>query len=176
MNERLELFTPLAPQECIKRLSEALEWSGAAIVSRPPVNPIGREVIRGTVESDHFELYHAHGSKSATCLCATLQPCDGGTLISGHFFVPRIGRVFGAIFRFLVCLWGSIPAALILYAVFQGTLTDWFTIMTTLVLSLGCASVLCMFIRYVLRVQPEVLIVFLRSILEAETPSITPPE
>ena len=168
MNERLELFTPLAPQECIRRLSEALEWSAAAL-GRPPDNPIGRELIRGTIESDHFELYQQHSMDCATFLCATLQPCDGGTLISGHFFVPLGNRVFGAVFRFVACLFGSVPAAMVLDAAFLGTLSDWFAIIATLVVFLGGASLLCMFCRYVISVQPEVSIVFLRSILEAET-------
>src|SRR5438067_7221897 len=105
MNERLELFTSLTPQECIERLSRALEWSGAATVSRPS-NAFARELIRGSVETDHFELMHLQRGNYATCLSAMVQSHDSGTAISGHFYVPRETLAFGSIFRLLACLFG----------------------------------------------------------------------
>lgn len=168
MADEFEYFTPLSPQECAERLSAAIEVQAAGLIARPFNIPTA-DIIRGTVKSDHIELWHSKGSgDTPTVLSATLQASDGGTLVSGGFHRPKFTRVFGVVFRTLACLFGIIPTVLVLYAASHRTLSNHAMVLVVPVIFLGGAFILVAISGFILRIRPEVLMKFLHTHLGVE--------
>ena len=115
ISERVELFTPLPPPECARRLSSAIDDDGWLwLISLRGL--VGSKPVIGHVTETWLRLRKRIGYRNSfqTILSASLRPEGGGTLIHGTAGVHVVVRAFMFVWFGGVMLGGG--------AIFLGTL------------------------------------------------------
>jgi len=174
VNERLEIHSPLPPDECAKRISAAIDSERSALFSFSSL--FGSRPVVGRVDSSSFRLRKriAYRNSFQTFLTATMRSEGAGTVIQGEFAMHAFTRVFMPIWFGGVLLIGGTGFVISLVAMFthsseqhQGS---WpFLLIPPGMLLFG--FLLIRFGRYIARDEARFLTEFLRHTLDANDQS-----
>jgi hypothetical protein len=163
-SNRLELSSPLTPDECVLRLREAIDIEGLATV----LFGSGSKPVIGKVSESYCRLHRriAYRNSFQTYLSATLRPMPGGTAISASFAMHPLVRIFNIIsFGFLTLITFILLLATAsngLSGVGHGTLID-----LSALAMVGFQFAILRFGRYLARNDSRVLADFLIEALDA---------
>jgi hypothetical protein len=181
VKERLELYSHFPPEECVRRLSAAIDVERSLF--RTWASLTGKRPVAGWVKDSSFRLRKriTYNNGFQTYLTGTLQPRDAGTLIGGEFGLNALTRLFIPLwFGFLFFFMGvSYPIVLISlfkpHPAMEHTQDTWpFLVVPPGMLLFG--YLLIRFGRYLARDEAGFLSDFLRQTLEArELPAGSPP-
>jgi hypothetical protein len=118
MNEQLQLYSPLPPDECARRISAAMDCERSTLFSFAALT--GSHPISGRVEGSSIRLRKriAYNNSFQTFLNATMRPEGAGTVIEGAFAMHPFTRFFMPIWFGGVILIGGFGFIISLLAAF----------------------------------------------------------
>lgn len=107
MNERLELYSPLSPEECARRISDAMDSERSALFS--DALQFGSRPVAGRVDACSIKLRKRIRYRNAfqSFLTAKMHPEGSGTIVSGEFAMQPFMRVILRIWSGSVILIGG---------------------------------------------------------------------
>ncbi len=170
MNERLELYSPLPPDECAKRLSEAIDSERSALFSF--LSLFGSHPVAGHVDVSSLKLRKRirHNNSFQSYLTATMRPEGSGTVISGDFAMHPFVWVFLAIWFTGVTLIGGAVFIVTVGAYISGSPLRgdkaWMGVVSPLVV-IGFGLALVRFGRFLARNEVRFIKDFLMQALNA---------
>jgi hypothetical protein len=167
VKESLQIYSPLQPDECARRLLAAIDSERSALFSFSSL--FGSRPVIGRVNSSSIRLRKRIGYRNSfqTFLTAAMRPHGTGTIIQGKFSMHTFTRVFMPIWFGGVALFG---VAGLLLSIFtrssaQSPNTWLFLLIAPGMLLFG--FVLARFGRYLARDEARFLADFLRHTLDA---------
>ncbi len=175
MKERLELYSPFSPEECVRRLSAAIDFERSLF--RTWASLTGKRPVAGWVKDSSFRLRKriTYNNGFQTSLTGTLQSRDDGTLIGGEFGLNTFTRLFLQLwFGFLFVFMGvAYPIAIFSLFTHHSAMAQPSDSWIALAIPLGMllfGYLLLRFGRYLARDEAGFLTEFLRQTLDAHEP------
>jgi hypothetical protein len=102
--EHIELFSPLPPAECVRRIEAVMDRDFTLAVlsgNRPVIGRITEDFLRLRKRTEK-------GNTAYKRIRAKLSPQGGGTLISGELGETRYARTFARLWPYLVVVFGIV--------------------------------------------------------------------
>lgn len=169
---RLELYSPLPPDECASRLSKAIAQEGRLGFSLSRLFSSSSQPVAGWVGGDGFQLRKriTYRNSFQTYASGSLTPNGSGTSVRAEFGMSTFTRVFMWIWFGWAIVIGGVVFVSALVALLTGSGPDaykaWMGVVgLPLMLVLGYALV--RFGRYLARDEERFLTDFLRQVLDA---------
>ena len=110
-SDRLEVFSPLAADECVSRLEAAMDKESSGLFRW---DAFGSKPVIGTVSGDSLSLRKRifYRNSFQTSLSAKIRPERGGTVISGEMGMDTLVRAFLVIwFGGVILIGGSMSVS-----------------------------------------------------------------
>src|ERR1043166_3302047 len=170
MNEGLEIYSPLPPDECAKRISLAVDPERWALFSFASLR--GSRPVAGRVDNSSMRLHKriSYNNSFQTFLTATMRPHGAGTVIQGDFAMHPITRRFMPIWFGGVILIGGTGFIISLVAMLRHSSAEQESFLPFLLGPPGMlvfGYVLICFGRYLARDEAKFITDFVRHTIDA---------